>query len=144
MNTCEARRAMHVGSLPYHPHNAMVFQAMINDTMQSIAPLLPDLFRRHRIMFVNGQLDFIIPPPLNEAFLMRLDWSFKKEYDASPKLVYKVDRENDTEVAAFVRSCNRDRFHVIVARLAGHLVPYGQPRVAYDLFRHLVEEVPFA
>ena len=42
-------------------------------------------------MIYNGQLDVIIPYALSEDLIFKLKWHGQKEYQAAPRLVWKVE-----------------------------------------------------
>ena len=49
---------------------------------------------------------------------------------------------SDVEVAGYVRQVGD--FYQVIVRNAGHLVPYDQPKVAYDLIKRFVNNKGFS
>lgn len=89
-------------------------------------------------MIYNGQLDVIIAFPQTENFLNQLDWSGKYLYGMAPRKIWKV--END--VAGYVREAKN--LKQIMVRNAGHILPYDQPKWAFDMIQRFVQDKAFA
>ena len=67
---------------------------------------------------------------LTEGFLNVLEWSGADEYKKAERKPWKL-YSSDTEVAGYVRRVGK--FRQVSIRNAGHMVPYDQPDVAYNL-----------
>jgi vitellogenic carboxypeptidase-like protein len=89
-------------------------------------------------MVYSGQLDVIVAFPQTESFLNALDWSGKYIYALAPRKIWKVD----SEVAGYVREA-KNLIQVMV-RNAGHILPYDQPKWAFDMIQRFVQGKAFA
>ena len=89
-------------------------------------------------MVYSGQLDVIIAFPQTEAFLNALEWSGKYIYSTAPRQIWKV---ND-DVAGYVRVA-KNLIQVMV-RNAGHILPFDQPKWAFDMIQRFIQEKAFA
>ncbi|RWS03730.1 putative serine carboxypeptidase CPVL-like protein, partial [Dinothrombium tinctorium] len=130
----EVRKAIHVGNLTYND-GSEVAKHLRSDFMQSVKPWLAVLMDNYRVLIYSGQLDVIIAAPLTERFLQSVKWKHRKEYLNASKIIWKVD-PNDEEVAGYVRKVHD--FHQVIVRKAGHILPFDQPRAAYDLITRFV------
>lgn len=132
----ETRRAIHVGNLTFND-GQKVEEHLVNDIMQSIRPWLAELMDNVRVLMYSGQLDIIVAAPLSEAFLKDIKWSGQEAYLEAKKNIWKVSSD-DVEVAGYVRKVKN--FHEVIVRNAGHILPYDQPRVAYQLIKNFIED----
>lgn len=129
------RQAIHVGSLPYNS-GEIVEKHLMNDVMNTVKPWVEDLLNAgYRTLIYSGQLDIIVAAPLTESFLLSLNWAGSNKYYDAPRVIYKVT-PNDDRVAGYVRQV--DNLYQVIIRSAGHMVPYDQPRVAYDMITRFV------
>mgnify|MGYP002715439822 FL=1 len=135
----ETRRAIHVGNLTYNQGN-IVEQHLINDIFQSVKPWFEVLMNNYKVLVYSGQLDIIVAAPLTESFVNTMNWKYANEYKNADRLIWKVSPE-DTEVAGYVRQVHD--FYQIIVRNAGHILPYDQPRVAYDMIRRFINNQGF-
>ena len=92
------------------------------------------------MLVYSGQLDIIVAAPLTESFVNTMNWKYANEYKNADRLIWKVSPE-DTEVAGYVRQVHD--FYQIIVRNAGHILPYDQPRVAYDMIRRFINNQGF-
>ena len=91
-----------------------------------------------QVMVYSGQLDVIIAFPQTEAFLNALEWSGKYIYSTAPRQIWKV---ND-DVAGYVRVA-KNLIQVMV-RNAGHILPFDQPKWAFDMIQRFIQDKDFA
>ena len=78
-------------------------------------------------MIYNGQLDVIIAWPLTESFLTSLNWSADRNYTGTQRSLWHVGGQ----VAGYAKQVGN--FTQVLVRNAGHMVPYDQPKWAFDL-----------
>ena len=83
-------------------------------------------------MIYSGQLDVIIPFPQTEHFLNELEWSGKYIYAMTPRKIWKVEGE----VAGYARKAKN--LIQLMVRNAGHILPYDQPKWAFDMIQRFV------
>ncbi len=91
-----------------------------------------------QVMFYNGQLDVIIPYTTTENFISKLRWHGDEKYRRVPRQIWRVSGE----VAGYAREVGN--FRQVMVRNAGHLVPYDQPKWAFDLMNRFVWGKSFA
>ncbi|KAI2801658.1 hypothetical protein BLOT_009472 [Blomia tropicalis] len=136
----QVRDAIHVGNRPYHD-GSEVEKHLVNDIMNTVKPLVEDLLNSNvRTMLYSGQLDIIVAAPLTENFIQKLEWKGAGKYLRAPKKIYRVT-PSDPNVAGYVRQA--DNLYQVIIRNAGHILPYDQPRVAYDMITRFVTEKEF-
>lgn len=133
------RKAIHVGNLTYNDGEA-VEKHIINDIMASVKPWVATLMDNYKVLIYNGQLDIIIAVPLSEAFINSVSWNGQEDYRKADRLIWKVD-EKDKEIAGYVRQVKT--FYQVTVRNAGHILPYDQPRVGYDMIQRFIENKKF-
>lgn len=133
----ETRTAIHVGNRQYN-NGTTVESHLVNDVMDSVRPWVEDILDANiRSLFYSGQLDVIVGAPLTENFLRQVVWKHRHEYVHAKRYIYKVDPK-DSVVAGYVRHAGNLIYALI--RNAGHMVPYDQPRVAYDMIHRFVKQ----
>ncbi|RWS01434.1 putative serine carboxypeptidase CPVL-like protein [Dinothrombium tinctorium] len=130
----KVRKMLHVGNLTFNK-NQIVRSHLLNDLMKSVKPLISVLMDNYKTLFYNGQLDVIDTAVLTENFLRTVQWKYRDEYLTAKRRIWKVD-SSDEEVAGYVRKVHN--FYQVVVRRAGHMLPYDQPRVAFDLITRFV------
>ncbi|RWS25515.1 putative serine carboxypeptidase CPVL-like protein [Leptotrombidium deliense] len=130
------RKAIHVGKLPFND-GSQVEKHLLNDFMQSIKPWIAELMDNYKVMIYSGQLDVIIAAPLSEKFLQSVQWKYREEYLNASREIWMVSK-SDKEVAGYVRKVHN--FYQVIVRNAGHILPYDQPKVAYDLITRFVND----
>jgi len=138
VNIPEIRKAIHVGNRTFGGNSAQCEKHLLEDFHQSFRTSLQLLLdaQHVQVLVYSGQLDIIIAASLTERFLPFLQWSGQGEFAAAQKKVWRVT-STDVEVAGFVRECRG--FQYVVVRGAGHIVPFDQPRRAYDMIEHFIE-----
>ena len=81
-----------------------------------------------RVLFYNGQLDVIIAWPLTESFLESLEWDDNaRNYTKTERQLWHVNGD----LAGYAKVVGN--FTSVLVRNAGHMVPYDQPKWAFDL-----------
>ncbi len=89
-------------------------------------------------MVYSGQLDVIIAFPQTENMLNNLEWSGKYVYANAPRMIWKVDGD----IAGYVREA-KNLIQVMV-RNAGHILPYDQPKWAFDMIQRFIAGKSFS
>ena len=88
-------------------------------------------------MIYNGQLDICIPAALTEDYVATLNWKGAKEYARASRGIWRVDGE----VAGYAKEVGH--FKEVMVRNAGHILPYDQPKWAFDLIQRFIEGKSF-
>ena len=88
-------------------------------------------------MIYNGQLDVIIAWPLTESFLTSIKWPANKNYTATSRTQWHVGED----LAGYVKQVGD--FTQVLVRNAGHMVPYDQPKWAFDLINRFTSGKKF-
>lgn len=88
-------------------------------------------------MIYNGQLDVIIAYPASEHFIANLNWQGKSQYNNASRLVWKVGGD----VAGYAREVGN--FRQVMVRNAGHILPYDQPKWAFDMMQRFIHGKSF-
>ncbi|KAI6661579.1 serine carboxypeptidase CPVL-like [Oopsacas minuta] len=128
------REAIHVGNEPFKT-DLTVELAIVNDIMQSMAKNLSVIMDNYKVMLYNGNLDLIVGTILTEGFLNVLNWTKSAEYKQAKRTPWKP-YPSDTDIAGYIRRVGD--FHQVSIRNAGHMVPYDQPRVAFELINNFI------
>jgi len=94
----------------------------------------------YKVLFYNGQFDFIVAGPLTEIMLWNMNWSGLKGYQNAKKKIWRLPAEKK-EVAGYVRQYKN--LMQIIVRDAGHILPADQPERAFDMITRFVNDQPF-
>jgi vitellogenic carboxypeptidase-like protein len=141
LNTSEARRAVHVGDIPYAVLNSTVEKYLLHDWFVGVVDFLVPIMENYKVLVYSGQNDIILGPPLTEAFLRDLDWSGKDKFQKAKKQVWTIEtgtsKNGAVDLAGYVKYA--DRFTYAVVRGAGHMVPGDQPERAIDLISQFIK-----
>jgi len=132
----QVRKAIHVGNLTFN-NGQDVEKHLLSDVMQSVKPLVEDLKDHYRVMIYNGQMDIIIAWPLTENFITSMKWSKGSNYTGTPRTLWHVGGE----LAGYVKQVGD--FTQVLVRNAGHMVPYDQPKWAFDLINRFTSGKKF-
>lgn len=136
----DARRSIHVGSLPYQDGNKVEL-FLLEDILQSVKPQLTEVMNYNiKVLLYSGQLDVIVALPLTEQMIETIDWNYAEEYKISKRIIWKV-RPDDVEVAGYVRRVHD--FYQVSVRGSGHIAPYDQPERVWDMINRFISDIPF-
>ena len=81
-------------------------------------------------MIYNGLMDVIIAWPLTESFLASMhDWKDRDTYLDTQRV--KWMGSNGQGLAGYAKEVGN--FTQVLIRNAGHMVPYDQPKAAFDM-----------
>lgn len=137
LNLKSTRDWLGVGNLTFND-GSLVEYHMREDFGKSARDLLENVLNANiPVLLYNGQLDVIVAPVLTENYLKQTNWTGAEKYSSAEKKIWYVD-ENDAEIAGYVKEAENLQF--VVVRNAGHILPYDQPRVAFDLIKRFVEK----
>ncbi|KAG1654105.1 putative serine carboxypeptidase CPVL [Nymphon striatum] len=131
----EIRKAIHVGNTTFSS-GSVVESHLLADQMESVKDWLAIVMNNYKVLLYNGQLDIICAPVLTEKFLQLLKWKYAEEYKNNTRQIYKV-LPSDSQIAGYYR--NVGEFYQIIIRNAGHILPFDQPRIAYDMISRFVD-----
>lgn len=127
LELASTRRAIHVGNLTYNSGEE-VEKHLLQDIMQSTKPWIEELIGAgYKVLIYNGQLDVIIAHPLTQAFVDSLQWPGREAFLGAPRKKWYVG----PQLAGYSRTS--DNFTQVLVRNSGHMVPYDQPKWAFDL-----------
>lgn len=141
VNQTEIRKQLHVGDKYYMGDSIEVYNHLQTDIPKTVKPLIPTLLDNYKVMFYNGQFDFIVAPPLTEVFLRTIPWAGIPGYLQADRVIWKVNPK-DEEVAGYVRTYKS--ITQVMVRGAGHVLPYDQPERAYDMLDRWINNKPFS
>ncbi|KAF5282413.1 hypothetical protein FQR65_LT14307 [Abscondita terminalis] len=130
------RAALHVGNVTYDDGDK-VFEALIPDIMQSIAPLLTELLDQHKVLFYNGQLDIVLAPTVQLHFLQKLKFKDSEAYKSAERHIWRIDGD----IAGYVKEAGN--IMEIMIRNSGHMVPMHQPKWALDMLTRFTRNQSF-
>ncbi|TRY70301.1 hypothetical protein TCAL_02456 [Tigriopus californicus] len=132
------RKDIHVGKLKYSDISMTVHQYLYEDMPKTIKPWLETLLdANYKVMIYNGQLDVIIAYPATEHFIADLNWQGKSQYKEASRLVWKVGGD----VAGYAREVGN--FRQVMVRDSGHILPYDQPKWAFDMMHRFIQGKSF-
>ncbi|GAB6024727.1 hypothetical protein CHUAL_009859 [Chamberlinius hualienensis] len=136
----EVRKSIHVGNLTFNDGNTTQYY-LLNDICQSTKPWLETLLENNfKILLYSGQVDVIVPYYISLNMIYTLNWKGSEDYKNATRQIWKV-ASADNEVAGYVKEAQN--FKEILVRSAGHILPYDQPRVAYDMITRFIFDKPF-
>uniref|UniRef100_A0A8C8TYD3 Carboxypeptidase n=1 Tax=Peromyscus maniculatus bairdii TaxID=230844 RepID=A0A8C8TYD3_PERMB len=130
----QVRQAIHVGNRTFSD-GAEVEKYLREDTVQSVKPWLAEIMDHYKVLLYNGQLDIIVAAALTERSLLAMDWNGAQQYKKAEKVVWKIFK-SDNDVAGYVRSV--DKFHQVIVRGGGHILPYDQPLRSFDMINRFI------
>ncbi|KAL6038467.1 hypothetical protein STEG23_018794, partial [Scotinomys teguina] len=130
----QVRQAIHVGNRTFSD-GAEVEKYLREDTVQSVKSWLAEIMDHYKVLLYNGQLDVIVAAALTERSLMAMDWKGSQEYKKAERIVWKIFKSDD-DVAGYVR--NVGKFHQVIVRGGGHILPYDQPLRSFDMINRFI------
>ncbi|CAG0917791.1 unnamed protein product [Notodromas monacha] len=138
INRPEVRQAIHVGNKAFH-NGSKVESLLFEDMMKSVKPWFEDILNSGiRVLLFNGQLDIIVAYPLTENFVRSLRWRHAADFKDSPRHQWKIG----AVTAGYAQEY--ENFGLVLVRNAGHMVPYDQPVLGYDLINRFTTGKPFS
>jgi len=128
INQAKIRREIHVGNLTFND-GKKVEAFLLEDIMKSVKPWIEEILKAdtYKVLIYNGQLDIIIASPLTNNFINSLDFQYADRLKNATRHIWRVD----DIVAGYVKEV--PNFAQILIRDAGHMVPFDQPKWAYEM-----------
>lgn len=133
----DIRHAIHVGNTSFGLNETEVEENLAEDFYQSAAQWLAELLSYYRVLVYSGQLDIIVPYPLTENYLSKLNFTGADVYRNAKRHQWKVG----SELAGYIKYAGN--LTEVLVRNAGHMVPKDQPVVALDLITRFTHGKPF-
>lgn len=132
----DVRRALHVGARQFSTTRDVVFTYFIDDFMRSAVPQLTVVLENgYRVLFYSGMMDIAVPTMDTERSLSRMAWSRAYQWAHTPQRPWRsLDGQ---ELYGYKRSI--DNLNFVVVRNSGHMVPYDQPQIAYNLITAFID-----
>ncbi|XP_042053586.1 serine carboxypeptidase-like 50 [Salvia splendens] len=122
LNDAGVKRALHVpGNITFSKCSTAVAEAMHEDIMKSVRPMVEWLVRRTRVLLYQGQTDLRDGPTSTAAWVREMRWEGIGGYMGAEREVWRVGGM----LAGYVQRW--ERFSNVVVLNAGHLVPTDQP-----------------
>ncbi|XP_037069561.1 probable serine carboxypeptidase CPVL [Pollicipes pollicipes] len=137
LTSTATRGAIHVGSLVYN-NGEEVSEHLEGDIMRTIRGKIVTLLDNdYNVMIYNGQMDVIIDYIGTENFVRKLPWKGQQKFINSTRHIWRVDGE----VAGYERHAGA--LTQVMVRNAGHILPFDQPKWAYDMISRFTSEKRF-
>jgi len=147
LNQSSIRQSLHVGNHYFDQNSNYAGFLLTIDLCKTVKRELSTLVENYKVLFYNGQFDFIVGAPLTEAMLRILPWSGLDAYQNAPKSIWRLDASLEY-VAGYVRTAAASPLSSagvtqVIVRDAGHLLPFDQPERAWDMIYRWIENIPF-
>lgn len=133
------RAAIHVGNLPFSETSGLVYNHLTVDIMRTVRGKIAGLLDAGYIVLIyNGQMDVIIDYIGTQKMVELLPWSGRQRFAKAKRMVWRVE----DYVAGYVREALP--LVQVMVRNAGHILPYDQPRAAYELMKRFTHRQTIA
>jgi len=135
------RRSLHVGNASYDEDTKVEFN-LRNDMYDSVKPWIEALLNApesYNVLIYSGQLDIIVANTLTDSMLKNLDWDGAAKFQQAERKIWKVGAK---DVAGYVKKAKNLTY--VLVRNAGHMIPYDQPKWAFDMINRFTAGKPFA
>jgi len=142
LNQTTVRDALHVGDAYFGINGSVAGDALYDDIPKSVAYTLPELLTSYKVLFYNGQFDFIVHPVTTQKMLWNLQWAGLNDYRAADRVIWRIN-PSDVDVAGYVRQAGSYPVYQAIVRDAGHMVPADQPDRALDMITRFIKNIPF-
>lgn len=126
----DVRKAIHVGDLPFNAKSDDVARALIPEYFQSLDHELPRVFDNFRVLFMNGNLDIIIPIASVGHAVDTVKWKCRQKMKKAEKEIGVWSIEERDIIGHLTTAC--DVYNIIVRNAGSNLV-YDQQEIAYTL-----------
>lgn len=137
LNILNIQGNIHAENMEFNVANRKVLTNLWPDRMKSVANWISELLSYYSILVYNGQLDVIVAYPLTRNYLENLHFSAADEYKIASRHIWRVDGE----VAGYVKQAGN--LTELLVRDAGHMVPYDQPKFAFDMITKFTRHESF-
>ncbi|KYR01979.1 peptidase S10 family protein [Tieghemostelium lacteum] len=139
VNSSAIRQLIHVGN-NYFQNNNNVYLHLQEDIPKSVIQYVPTLIENYKVLFYNGQFDFIVGVSLTETMIRTIQWSGIQPFILTNRIIWKIPSDN-IDVAGYVRQYQN--LTQIVVRDAGHIAPFDQPERCLDMITRFVNNLPY-
>ncbi|RWS10337.1 putative serine carboxypeptidase CPVL-like protein [Dinothrombium tinctorium] len=131
----EVRKAIHVGNINFGDRTKhLVSEKLVNDFLDSVKPWFEEVLDcNYKVLVYSGNLDVTVSTSATEKFLQTLNWTYADEFTYANRYIWLTHKDR---VAGYIKRARNLWF--IIVRNAGHLVPYDQPRVAFEMITKFV------
>lgn len=132
LQSSDTRKKLHVGNVTYYDCSNKVYEDFTDDISKTVVPWVEELLEHYPIASIGGQFDVVVAYPLVINALKQLEWSGAFEYSSAKRsIIYDGKR-----VAGYSKTARN--LKEVLVRLAGHMIPKSQPRVALNLLNRFV------
>ena len=135
------RRSIHVGNISYD-EDTKVEYFLRNDMYDSVKPWIEALLdapQSYKVLIYSGQLDIIVANTLTDNMLRQLQWKGAAQFQKADRKIWRVGSK---EIAGYVKKAKNLTY--VLVRNAGHMIPYDQPKWAFDMINRFTAGKPFA
>ncbi|XP_077485176.1 putative serine carboxypeptidase CPVL [Amblyomma americanum] len=137
VQTSAVRHAIHVGGAQFGENKSTVVLHLADDLIKSVRDEFAFFLNNYKALHYSGQLDIAVPYTATEAFMSSLQWSGAQEFASAPQQIWRS--ADGDEVLGYVKKANN--FTMVLVRNGGHILPYDQPEVAYELITRFLNDV---
>jgi len=138
LNTPEAQSFLGIPPTEYDDCNSDVSDDFYGDNCQSVAWVFPELLKQIPFIFYQGQDDPLCDYEGVMNFINELNWPKIKEFRKSKRVPWKLT--NGT-IAGLAKSYSN--LTMLLIFKAGHMVPWNQPRSAYEMLYNFMNNISF-
>jgi len=137
INQKAVRSKLGVGDRTWQTCSNGVYQYLIDDFERGYLNLIPTILSKIRVIFYNGEYDFVCNHFGAYAMLNQMQWPGQSGFLSAANTTYTVGGQPAGSV--------RQYLNLVYLRVAnaGHMVPHDSPAAALDILRRLVNGTPF-
>ncbi|RWS02481.1 hypothetical protein B4U80_14769, partial [Leptotrombidium deliense] len=117
INETNFRKLIHVGNVEYKEIDS-VFNNLLEDFMQPVTQLFPELMEKFDVLLFNGNLDVITAASLTDDFIDTIKWTNINSYKNASQKSIKINNQ----IVAYTKRFKRFTRATILN--AGHLTPH--------------------
>lgn len=130
----DIRQKIHVGNTSYKICSEEVYEAFLEEIMQSAKWQIEELLEHYPIAFIGGQFDIITAYSRVSKTLRELQWSGAFQFSqAKRQFLYDGDR-----VVGYFKSAGN--LKDIFIRRASHMIPANQPKITLNVLQKFIDE----
>ena len=133
LDKSQTRKAIHVGDKAFNDGKT-VLKYLQGDRCKSAKQWLEVLMDNYKVLLYSGQLDIIDPSPLTDNMIKNCNWRGIDKYAEQKRTIWKLDGK----VAGYLKKY--DQFYFMVIRDGGHMLPYDQPKAAFEMMKQFIND----